>query len=172
VGLRNGKGNIFNTEGREDTGEALGSRFFKGLIWIALLCPLAYGAGCPQGQMKEPTALEQAEQTWAQALEQRDAATLGCLLADEFEDADPSGKLTDRAATLAGVATRRAGHNELSELKAHVHGDVGYIRGKATAIDGQGKVVARVRFTDIYVYREGRWQCVAAHESLMAEAGH
>ena len=144
----------------------------KYLIWVALLCPLAYGAACPQGQATEENALIQAEQTWARSLEQRDAATLGCLLADEFEDADPSGKLTDRMTTLAGVATRRAGHNELSELKAHMHGDVGYIRGKATATDVQGKVVARVRFTDIYFYREGRWQCVAAHESLIADAGH
>ena len=144
----------------------------KYLIWVVLLCPLAYGAACPQGQAKEEAALVQAEQTWARSLEQRDAATLGCLLADEFEDADPSGKLTDHATTLAGVATRRAGHNELSELKAHVHGDVGYIRGLATATDAQGKIVARVRFTDIYVYREGRWQCVAAHESLITDAGH
>jgi ketosteroid isomerase-like protein len=145
----------------------------KYLIWVLLLCPLAHGAGCPQsqakqGQAKEESALMQAEQTWARSLEERDAATLGCLLADEFEDADPSGKLTDRATTLAGVATRRAGHNELSELKAHVMGDVGYIRGKATATNAEGKVVARVRFTDVYVYREGRWQCVAAHESLIA----
>lgn len=144
----------------------------KYLIWVALLCPLAYGAACLEAQPKEEGALIQAEQTWARSLEQRDAATLGCLLADEFEDADPSGKLTDRMTTLAGVATRRAGHNELSELKAHMHGDVGYIRGKATATDVQGKVVARVRFTDIYFYREGRWQCVAAHESLIADAGH
>jgi hypothetical protein len=25
----------------------------------------------------------------------------------------------------------------------------------------------KVRFTDIYVYREGRWQCVAGQESLV-----
>ena len=139
-------------------------------IWmLLLLCPLAYAAECPQGQAKEGSALIQAEHAWARSLEQRDPATLTCLLAEEFEDADPSGKLSDRAATLAGVTTRRAGHNELSELKAHIVGDVGYIRGLATATDAQGKVLAAVRFTDIYVYREGRWQCVAAHESLIAE---
>jgi len=137
------------------------------LIWALLLCPLAHAAECPKGEPKDGKSLIRAEQTWAQSLEHRDAATLACLLAEEFEDADPTGKLTDRATTLAGVATRSAGHNELSELKAHVLGDMGYIRGKATATDAQGKVVARVRFTDIYVYREGRWQCVAAHESLI-----
>jgi hypothetical protein len=141
----------------------------KHVICVLLLCPLTYAANCPTNQPKEASALIQAEQTWAQSLEHRDAATLSCLLGDEFEDTDPSGKLTDRATTLAGVATRSAGHNELSELKPHLIGDVGYIRGLATATDAQGIVVARVRFTDIYVYREARWQCVAAHESLIAE---
>jgi hypothetical protein len=34
-------------------------------------------------------------------------------------------------------------------------------------VDAQGKVVARVRFTDIYFYRDRRWQAVAAHESML-----
>jgi len=55
----------------------------------------------------------------------------------------------------------------LSDLHARIHGDFAYIRGLAEAIDSQNKVVARVRFTDIYVFREGRWQCVAGQESLV-----
>jgi hypothetical protein len=39
-------------------------------------------------------------------------------------------------------------------------------------VDPQGKTVARVRFTDIYVYRDGRWQAVAAHESMLSETPH
>ncbi len=116
--------------------------------------------------------LIQIEQTWARALEQRDTATLNCILADEFEDAGPDGKLTDRATTLAKAAEHPAVHHALSDLHAHVHGDFGYIRGLATATDAQGKIVARVRFTDVYVYREGRWQCVAGHESMLTEASH
>src|SRR5258708_32868904 len=129
----------------------------KHLIWVLLLCPLAYGAGCPKAQVKKESALVQAEQTWARALEQRDAATLGCLLAEEFEDADPSGKLTDRAITLAGVATRRAGHNELSELTEDVNRVVEYIRGLTTEKYVQGKVVARECLSALYGYLMWRW---------------
>jgi hypothetical protein len=53
-------------------------------------------------------------------------------------------------------------------MHAQVHGDFGYVRGLATAVGATGKVLARVRFTDIYVYRDGRWQAVAAHESMLA----
>jgi ketosteroid isomerase-like protein len=133
---------------------------------------VAYAAPCPTDQPKDGSALVQIEQTWARSLDQRDAAALACILADEFEDVGADGKLTDRAATLAKAAEPRAVHDELSDLHAHVQGDMGYIRGSATATDAQGKVVGRVRFTDVYAYREGRWQCVAGQETLLREAGH
>jgi ketosteroid isomerase-like protein len=62
-------------------------------------------------------------------------------------------------------------HHDLTDLHAHLQGDFGYIRGLATAKNAEGKVVVRVRFTDVYVYREGRWQCVAGHESMLTESG-
>jgi ketosteroid isomerase-like protein len=134
---------------------------------MLLLCPWAAAAPCPAGQAKDGKALIQIEQAWAKALEQRDTTALGCILAYEFEDAGPDGQLTNRAATLARAGEHPAVHHELSDLHAYVEGDFGYIRGLATAVDAQGKIVARVRFTDIYAYRDGRWQCVAGHESVL-----
>jgi hypothetical protein len=143
-------------------------------LWLCFLlcfslacCPLTHAASCQAGQPKTPDALAQIEHAWASALEQRDTAALGCLLSEEFQDADPEGAIFDRAATLSKAANHRPVHHELQDLSAHVYGDFGYIRGLATAADAQGKIVARVRFTDIYVYRDQRWQAVAAHESTL-----
>jgi len=141
-------------------------------IVVLMLGSCAFAGNCPTGQSKEADALAQIEQSWARALERSDAAALDCILAQEFEDVGPDGKLTDRATTLAKAAEHRAVRHELSELHPHVQGDSGYIRGTAAAIDLSGKVVARVRFTDVYVYRDGRWQCVAGHESLIAADSH
>jgi ketosteroid isomerase-like protein len=127
-------------------------------------------ANCPSAQAKDGAALIQLEQSWAQALEVRDADAVGCILGDEFQDADPEGKLHTRAETLAQIPHRRPGKNILSELDPHVFGDFGYIRGLATLVDGQGKTKARVRFTDIYVYRDQRWLAVAGQESLLPAA--
>jgi ketosteroid isomerase-like protein len=137
------------------------------LCLLLLLCPLAYAAPCPKAQPKDENALAQAEQAWAHAIDSSDAAALACLLADEFEDAGPDGDLTSRSAMLAKTAEHRPIHHELAELHAHVYGDFGYIRGLAMAKDADGTLLVTVRFTDIYVYREGRWQCVAGHESLL-----
>ena len=144
----------------------------KYLLWTLALCSAAYAAPCPTAQVKDGGALVAAEQNWARSLEHQDTATLGCILADEFEDAGPDGKLTSRATTLAKAAEHRAVHHELSDLHSHVQGEFGYIRGQAAAIDAQGKTVARVRFTDVYAYRDGRWQCVAGHESMMTAGDH
>lgn len=144
----------------------------KYALWMLLVCPMAVAAPCPADAARDNNALIQIEQAWARALEQRDATTLNCILADEFEDAGPDGTLTDRAATLAKAEKHPAVHHDLTELHAHIQGDFGYIRGLATAINAQGKITARVRFTDVYVYREGRWQCVAGHESMLTEVAH
>src|SRR5271155_2281895 len=137
-------------------------------VWLLMLSPIAFAAPCPAGQSKDGNALVQNEQTWAKALERRDSAALSGLLAAEFEDAGADGTLQESDATLAKAGKQQPVHHELTEMHAQVHGDFGYIRGLATAVDATGKVLARVRFTDIYVYRDGRWQAVAAHESMLA----
>ncbi len=140
------------------------------ILFSIFLLP-AQAADCPSHQGKEADILVQIEQSWAAALELRDADAVGWILADEFQDADPSGALHDRAETLAQIPHRRPGKNILSELRPHVFGDFGYIRGLATLVDAQGNTIARVRFTDIYVYRDHRWLAVAGQESMLpAEA--
>lgn len=147
----------------------------KHALWFVLLCSAAEAATCGTQSGKKPAELVETEQRWARSLEQGDTATLGCILADEFEDAGPDGQLASRAATLtrtekqAGVHSKV--HHELSELDPHIHAEFGYIRGLAVALDREGKIMARVRFTDVYIYRDGRWQCVAAHESMLKESG-
>lgn len=135
------------------------------LLWLPLMCPAFCAAACPTGQAKNEAALVLIEQTWARALEEQDVQALMCILADEFEDASPTGALADKHTILVHAADHKGVHHELSELHAHVFGDFGYIRGVATAITAHGPLNNKVRFTDVYVYRDGRWQCVAAHES-------
>ena len=142
----------------------------KHILWFALLiCPLAFASSCPTGQTKDESALVQLEQSWAQALDRHDSVAVGCLLADEFQEVDLYGMLRDRAENLASVLHRRPGRNQLSELHPHVYGEFGYVRGLNTVMDGDGKPRAKVRFTDIFVYRDGRWLAVAGQESLVDE---
>jgi ketosteroid isomerase-like protein len=138
------------------------------ILWALVLS--AAGSDCPKNQPKTEAALVDAEQSWASALNRKDGAVVACLLADEFEDADVDGSLHTRSQTLEHIPNKKPGTNQLSELRAHVEGDLGFTRGLATLVDGSGKVVARVRFTDVFTYRDGRWQALAGQESLLGAA--
>ena len=141
----------------------------KNLFLLLLLCSFAHGADCPKGQPKDQAALVEIEHVWLRAAELHDVAALGCILADEFEEADFQGALIDRSAMLASAAKPSNIHSELQDLHAHVYGDFGYVRGLGVNKRDDGKPAMKSRFTDIFVYRDGRWQCLAGHESHFPE---
>jgi ketosteroid isomerase-like protein len=141
------------------------------LIILFMVVLSAIAAECPKNQPKTEAALIELEQNWAAALSRKDAAAVACLLADEFEDADVDGSLHTRSQTLEHIPNRKTGTNQLSEMRAHVDGNSGFTRGLATLVDASGRVVARVRFTDVFTYRDGRWQALAGQESLLGGAG-
>jgi len=145
----------------------------KILTLLAILLALAssaFAADCPRNQPKTEAALIELEQNWAAALSRKDADSVACIVADEFEDADVDGSLHTRSQTLEHIPHRKPVVNHLSEMRAYVEGNSGFTRGLATLVDASGKVVARVRFTDVFTYRDGRWQALAGHETLLGEA--
>jgi ketosteroid isomerase-like protein len=135
-------------------------------VLLALALP-ALAADCPKDQPKTEAALIELERNWATALSRKDADSVACMVADEFEDADVDGSLHTRSQTLEHIPHRKPGVNHLSEMRAYVDGNSGFTRGLATLVDASGKVVARVRFTDVFTYRDGRWQALAGHETLL-----
>jgi ketosteroid isomerase-like protein len=145
----------------------------KILTVLAVLLALAmsaFAADCPKDQPKTEAALIELEQNWAAALSRKDADAVACMVADEFEDADVDGSLHTRSQMLEHIPNRKPGTHHLSEMRAHVEGNSGFTRGLATLVDASGKVVARVRFTDVFTCRDGRWQALAGHETLLGEA--
>src|SRR6266404_5847465 len=127
----------------------------------------AFAACLAAKQPKTAEALISIEHRWAKALEGKDADAVACLLAPEFMDSDPDGNLRDRLQTLAAIAQRKPGSNQLDELKVAISGDTAVVHGINRVLDAQGKERARVRFTDTFVYRDGQWRALAGHESLV-----
>lgn len=137
---------------------------------IFLFSLAAQAADCPKNQPRTEAALLELEQNWAAALSRHDADTVACMVADEFEEADVDGALHSRSQMLEHIPHRRPGSNHLTEMRAHVDGNFGYVRGLNEVLNPSRKILARVRFTDVFTYREGRWQAILAHESLVGEA--
>ena len=145
-----------------------------GTLWIAILflactVPLGWAAPCSGAQSRDEKVLLQQEEKWAKALDHNDVQAVGCLLADEFQDADVNGALHNRAEALARAAQPRHGTNRLEDMHAHIYGHAGFVRGLNRVVDSSGKVVASVLFTDFFVYRNRRWQAVAGQETMVTD---
>jgi ketosteroid isomerase-like protein len=140
------------------------------LLVLVAAASSAIAVECPKNQSRTEAALIELEQNWAAALSRKDADSVACMVASEFEDAGVDGSLHTRSQMLEHIPQRRPGANHLSEMRAHVDGNSGFVRGLNTVEDASGKVVARVRFTDVFIYRDRRWQALAGQETLVAEA--
>ena len=143
-------------------------RWLIGLASVCLTSLITTAAECPK-QAKTEQALVELEHRWAKALEQRDSAVIGCILAPEFRDSGAEGQLHDRRQVLASLPSRKPTLNHLIELHPKLLGEVGMVRGVNRVTDAAGHVLAQVRFTDVFVYREARWQAIAGQETLMRE---
>jgi len=114
--------------------------------------------------------LETAERL-AQAERSGDVATLEQILAPDYQGYDPAGRPQDRAAVLRGYGAgrvRMAGLTQ-TQLQARVLGDAAVVAGvnAVQGHDGPDHFHFRLRFLDVYAWREGRWQLVASQDTLL-----
>ena len=107
----------------------------------------------------------------AQAEQQGDISALEQLLAPDYQGYDPSGRPQDRAGVLRGYAEGGVRMTTLrqSGLRVRVLGDTGLVAG-INAVRGQQGTEHfdfRLRFLDVYAWRDGRWQLVASQDTRL-----
>ena len=96
------------------------------------------------------------------ALLANDVQTLSMLMAEEYVSFNPLGNPQDRNMSLDAYrpGAAKLDKYDVEELDARVVGEVGIITGKGYihgAYDGT-EFEHSLRFLDLYVHREGRWQ--------------
>jgi uncharacterized protein (TIGR02246 family) len=111
-------------------------------------------------------ALYQLERDWAAAAPNKDTAVVEKFLANEFIS-NWNGQIQNKKQVLAEMKTSPAkiesGAN--SEMKAMVFGDTAIVHGlyaEKSMTNGKDSS-AKHRYTEVYVKRDGRWQCVTQY---------
>jgi len=116
-------------------------------------------------------ALTRMEEAWNTALLKADVAALEKIYAEEYLSIDHEGNLLDRKQDLAEVASGvfKAEVLALSDLRVREYGPMVITTGiiAVKAIYKGEQIDKRHRFTDVWVRRDGRWQCVSAHGSTI-----
>ncbi len=104
------------------------------------------------------------ERAWAQAIPRRDAAIVNRIMADDFEGIDPVGNSFTKSTYMPDLAHGVFSDQpiELDELKVRLFGGATAVATSRIKIAGHP---TPSRLTNLYVKRQGRWQCVTSHAS-------
>ena len=141
----------------------------KGFIvsFVAALIIFAASAssrGAPVLGRDEDTVLR-IEHEWLRALVEHDRATLDKILADDFVDSNWKGELRTKSQVLEGLGRARPYSQHLRDIKIQLYGSTAVVRGLNEIGGKNGRIVMRIRFTDVLLYRHTNWQAVAAQET-------
>ena len=113
------------------------------------------------------------ETEWSNAWVKPDIAFLDQILADDWVFTDPDGNVLTKAQDIAAIKSGEYVFTSAvaDEMKVRVYGNAAVVSGRFTAKETlKGKDVSgQVRFTDTFIKRAGRWQCVATHASRIAQ---
>jgi ketosteroid isomerase-like protein len=134
-------------------------------------------AGSPaSGQSRDSAVVRgqllQIEEEIARANRECDYRYFDRIEADEFIFTDARGGLTTKKEDLAGEKDCRKNETTQSfdEVIVQPHGSWAVLSARTTMafVDREGHRGTRQnRFTDVFVWRDGRWQLVAGHSSRL-----
>ena len=112
----------------------------------------------------------ESERLWAESVATGDASTVERILADDFVGVDPKGKLYKKAEMVADTrnAPKYFVSNRLNDVKVRFYGDTAVAQGDETWERRSGER-GRFVWTDTWVYRNGKWQIVAAEDLTAPE---
>ncbi len=138
---------------------------------LLALAVLGQAAAQKSKDDSQQTKLLIMEHLWNEAQVNRDARVLDAMIGNEFVNTEYDGEVSDKARFLADIRDPQFKPTSLTiqDVKVSMYADaavvVGIYHTKGTY---QGKPYEHFgRFTDTWVYTEGRWQCVASHTSLL-----
>ena len=105
------------------------------------------------------------ERQWAESVATGDTSAIERILADDFTEVDPKGRLYTKQQMIDETrnAPKYFVSNRLNDVKVRFYGNTAITQGSETWEKRSGE---RRRFvwTDTWQHRNGRWQIVAAED--------
>ena len=116
--------------------------------------------------------LREIEDRLAAAWVEGDRLFIEETLADDWSVTDLTGHVLTKAEVLKEVfdsGNRHVVSMQIDDINVRAFGDWAIVTGRTNAAgEYQGEVVeVTLRFTDVFAYRNGRWQVVASQATLL-----
>ena len=136
-----------------------------------LLCALS--AAGDEKRTNDRDALIALEHEWLK--NEHDAAKLEHILAADFLHPVVTGDVLTKTQHIKFSSTHLPSPGltkHFEDLQVRVYGNVGIVNGIVVATDKGGNVAAKTIFTDVFVYRDARWQAINAQENAVQSSQH
>ena len=141
---------------------------------IATASTVALSASQSPPVKSDQEVLIELEQGWNEAFYRKDLAFIENVLAEEFVATYDDGSRGDRAKELAQAAefNQQVESAIQDEFAVKVYGDtaVVWFTLRLVGIRQGQRAEVTFRYTDVFVLRDGRWQCVST-QSTRVNAG-
>jgi ketosteroid isomerase-like protein len=138
---------------------------------LLALISLSQAAAQKSKDDSQETKLLIMEHLWNEAQVNRDAGVLDAMIGSQFINTEYDGEVSDKAKFLADIKDPQFKPTILTiqDVKVNMYADAAVVVGiYHTKGMYQNKPYEHFgRFTDTWIYSEGRWQCVASHTSLL-----
>jgi ketosteroid isomerase-like protein len=130
----------------------------------------------PSEVMEAPVAnvevFTRLENEWNNAIFKKDAKALDLLYAKEYTYTDPEGKVYNKQQDISEATSpnyKSLAPSVINDINVNLYGNIAVVKGlyavKATL---NGKDISGTnRFVDVFVMRDGRWQCVSTQSSRL-----
>lgn len=110
------------------------------------------------------------ERSWNQAELQNAPAAVDLFLSDEFIITQPDGTLMNKKQFMSSIGDKSYHYDQLisNEFKVRIFGEAAVVTGSyhEKGRDGHVPFDRWGRFTDTWLFLNGKWICVASHDSL------
>ena len=119
----------------------------------------------------QATKLVVLEHLWNEAQVNRDERALEGMIADSFVNTEWDGDISERGKFLADIKDPKFKPDlvTIQNLKVNLYHNAGVVTGVYhTKGSYNGKPYDHLgRFTDTWIFQDGKWECVASHTSLV-----
>ena len=145
------------------------------LLLLASLVPAISASGAQsKPALSDQQVLIKLERDWDAAFHRKDVAFIESVLAEEFVSTYGDGTRGDRAKELklAAEFNQQIDSSTLDEFVVKVYGDtavVWFTQHMVGPSKGQ-RLEVTYRYIDVFVMRDGRWQCVASQSTKVTPA--
>jgi ketosteroid isomerase-like protein len=148
-----------------------GSSIIKAAACCLLMILSAAAQTSKASSSADAAKLVALERLWNQAQVIRDSAAVASMIGDKFVNTEWDGEVTDRGRFLADFADPKFQPTIMSiaDVKVEMYGATAIVVGNYhTKGSYGGKPYEHFgRFTDTWLFEDGKWLCVASHTSLL-----